>query len=129
MTTISRPPGRSIGGHWATQLALYVERQVTARRPDRATRVVMIVLSPWIEWRALLVAVKPDTLLRWHCRGFRLLWRCKSPRRPSSDSRDVQTLIAEMCDARTSGSTNRRRVRGGKGLGSENGLMLPRRPR
>ena len=82
------------------QLALYVERQVRPRRPDTATRIGMVVLSQWIEWRPLLVVVKPDTLLRWHRRGFRLLWRGNSrPVGRPPIPRDVQTLIAEMASA------------------------------
>ena len=37
----------------------------------------------WSDWRHALVIVKPDTVLRWHRRGFRLYWRWKSqPRGP-----------------------------------------------
>ena len=32
----------------------------------------------WPGWRRALVIVKPDTVLRWHRRGFRLYWRWKS---------------------------------------------------
>jgi putative transposase len=32
----------------------------------------------WSEWRAALVLVKPDTVLAWHRRGFRLFWTWKS---------------------------------------------------
>ena len=32
----------------------------------------------WPGWRHALVIVKPDTVLRWHRRGFRLYWRWKS---------------------------------------------------
>jgi hypothetical protein len=28
----------------------------------------------WTEWRAALVLVKPDTVVAWHRRGFRLFW-------------------------------------------------------
>ena len=33
------------------------------------------------DWRSLLVIVQPDTVIRWHRRGFRAFWRRKSPRR------------------------------------------------
>lgn len=37
----------------------------------------------WPGWRRALVIVKPDTVLRWHRRGFRFYWRWKSrPRGP-----------------------------------------------
>ena len=65
------------------QLALYQERGVKPRRPDPATRVVLVLLSRLLDWRALLTVVQPDTLIRWHRQGWRLLWRWKSrPGRP-----------------------------------------------
>jgi putative transposase len=57
------------------QLAFYVERHVTPRRLDDATRITLTVLARFIEWRRLLTVVQPDTLLRWHRQGFRLFWR------------------------------------------------------
>jgi hypothetical protein len=60
------------------QLALYQERRVKSRRADDATRVVLAGFSRLLEWRPLLVVVKPDTLIRWHRKGFRLFWRWKS---------------------------------------------------
>jgi len=35
----------------------------------------------WPEWRAALVIVKPETVLAWHRRGFRLFWAWRSRRR------------------------------------------------
>src|SRR5262245_2106394 len=54
------------------QLALYLERQVKPRRATDATRITLVAL---VDWRQLLVIVKPDTLIRWHRRAFRLFWR------------------------------------------------------
>ncbi len=66
------------------QLAMYVERGVKSRRPDVATRLSLALLSRLFDWRASLVVVRPETLLRWHRAGFRLLWRLKSlPGRPA----------------------------------------------
>jgi|SRR5437016_4877753 len=59
------------------QLALYVERQAKPRRADDATRIALVVLSRLIEWRHLLIVVQPDTLIRWHRKGFQLFWRWK----------------------------------------------------
>ena len=28
----------------------------------------------WSEWRSVLVIVKPDTVVAWHRKGFRLFW-------------------------------------------------------
>lgn len=82
------------------QLALYVERQVKPRRADDATRIVLVALSSLVEWRRLLTIVKPETLIRWHRKGFRLFWRWKStprgrPRLPAN----LRQLIATMATA------------------------------
>jgi transposase InsO family protein len=82
------------------QLALYVERQMQPERADDAARIVLVALARLIDWRCVLTVVKPDTLIRWHRKGFRLFWRRKSrprgrPRMPSA----VQGLIAQMAAA------------------------------
>ncbi len=78
------------------QLALYQERQAKPKRAGDATRMALIWLSRFFDWRAALVIVQPATLLRWHRQGFRLFWRWKSkPGRPALP-KDVQTLIRRM---------------------------------
>jgi transposase InsO family protein len=82
------------------QLALYVEREVRPRRADDATRIALVALSWLIDWRCILTVVQPETLIRWHRKGFQLFWRWKSkprgrPRLPA----DLQRLIAEMAAA------------------------------
>jgi transposase InsO family protein len=82
------------------QLALYLERQVKPRRPDDATRLALVALSRLIDWRRVLTVVKPDTLIRWHRKGFRLFWRWKSsprgrPRLPAA----LRQLIGDMAAA------------------------------
>ena len=79
------------------QLALFQERQVKPRRANDATRWLMATVSRVFDWRMALVVVKPDTLIRWHRKGFRLFWRWKSkptgrPRLP----RDLQQFIRKM---------------------------------
>jgi putative transposase len=46
------------------QLALFQERKVKPRRADDSTRWMMATLSRMFQWRAALLNVKPDTLLR-----------------------------------------------------------------
>ncbi len=79
------------------QLALFQERKNKARRADDSTRWLMSFLSRWFDWRNALVVVKPETLIRWHRKGFRLFWRWNSrpvgrPRLP----KDIQALIRQM---------------------------------
>jgi putative transposase len=82
------------------QLALYLERRVKPRRADDATRLTLVALSQLIDWRQLLTVVKPETLVRWHRKGFRLFWRWKSRRhgRPRVPA-DLRQLISEMAAA------------------------------
>jgi transposase InsO family protein len=78
------------------QLALYQERGVKPRRPDVATRLSLALWSRLFDWRASLVVVRPETLVRWHRAGFRLLWRLKSrPGRPAI-SVELRQLIQRM---------------------------------
>ena len=79
------------------QLALFQERQVKPRRADDGTRWVMAALSRWFQWRDALMIVKPDTLIRWHRKGFRLFWRRKSrPVGRPTLPKDLQQLIRAM---------------------------------
>jgi hypothetical protein len=44
-------------------------------RLTQADRMLWVwLLRVWDEWRAAVVIVKPDTVLAWHRRGFRLFW-------------------------------------------------------
>jgi len=66
------------------QLAFYQERKVKPRRADNPTRLTLVLLSRWFNWRDALIVVRPRTLIAWHRKGFRLFWRWKSAagRRP-----------------------------------------------
>ena len=59
-------------------LALYQERYVTPRRITHTTRMALIWLTRWFDWRQALALVRPATLIRWHRQGFRLFWRWKA---------------------------------------------------
>ena len=82
------------------QLALFQERNAKANRADDSTRWIMATLSQMFPWRNALWNVKPDTLIRWHRKGFRLFWRWKS--RPAGRPRlpaDLLRLIRDMAAA------------------------------
>jgi hypothetical protein len=55
----------------------------------------------WNEWRTALVIVKPETVIAWHLRGFRLFWAWKSRHRMGRPtvSREVRMLIHTMSAA------------------------------
>jgi putative transposase len=78
------------------RLALYQERQVRPQRATNATRMALVWLSRWFEWRRALGIVKPETFIGWHRQGFRLFWRWNSkPGRPALP-KDVRALIRHM---------------------------------
>ena len=79
------------------QLGLYVERKKKPRRATNSVRFALANLARFFDWRDALTVVKPDTLIRWHRKGFCLFWKWKSrvigrPRVPA----DVRNLIVEM---------------------------------
>jgi putative transposase len=64
-----------------------------------ADRLLWVWLSQlWNGWRSALLIVKPETVIAWHRRGFRLYWSWKSrhPQGRPSVSREVIELIRKM---------------------------------
>jgi putative transposase len=65
-----------------------------------ADRALWVWLSRiWTDWRSALIIVKPETVIGWHRKGFRLYWRWKSRHsegRPSvsSEARDLIRRIS-----------------------------------
>jgi hypothetical protein len=70
------------------------------RRTDRWLWVWLSWL--WAGWRSALIVVKPETVLSWHRKGFRLYWTWKIRRgragrpRLSKDTRDLIRTISRM---------------------------------
>ena len=60
------------------QLAFYQERQVQPRRLNDSARFSLILWSRLFNWKEALVIVKPETLIGWHRKGFKLFWKWKS---------------------------------------------------
>jgi hypothetical protein len=78
------------------QLAQYQERHVKPRRANDTTRIALIWLSRFFDWRRALVTVQPAILIRWHRQGFRFFWRWQSrPGRPILP-KNLQALIRRM---------------------------------
>ena len=78
------------------QLAFYQEHQISPRKLTAAARFSLVLWSRFFRWREALMIVKPETLIGWHRKGFKLWWRCKSrvgrPRIPD----DLRQLIVHM---------------------------------
>jgi len=90
------------------QLAFYQERKVKPRRADNPTRLTLVLLSRWFNWRDALIVVGPRTLIAWHRKGFGLFWHWKSEagRRPIPV--ELQRLIQTM--ARENASWGEERI-------------------
>ncbi len=100
--------GSTVGDLTRTKAALVAEnaflRQQLAilgrqvRRPvlTPADRVRLVLLARLIPgWRAALLLVQPETLLRWHRQGIRLIWRARSrgaSTRPQVSAETVATI-------------------------------------
>ena len=75
------------------------------RRPQikKGDRLFWVATSRvWSGWRDALMIVKPETVVRWHRKGFKLYWRrkCKGGKRgrPMLDPA-VKALVFKMADA------------------------------
>jgi putative transposase len=82
------------------QLATFTEK---GRRPriTPADRGFWVFLSQvWSGWKEILVIVQPETVVRWHRKGFRLYWRSISKRGPGRPpiSVEVQALIRRFAN-------------------------------
>jgi hypothetical protein len=86
-------------------VALRHQLQVLSRgrkRPalkNRDSMVWILLRRIWLGWRSPLVSVQPETVIRWHRRGFRAFWRRKSRARSQGRPRlrrAERELIQEM---------------------------------
>ena len=80
------------------QLATYAQARPRPRLTslDRAFWVALHQL--WPRWKEVLVIVKPETVIRWHRKGFRLYWRALSRRGPGRPRvpQEVRELIRRL---------------------------------
>ena len=61
------------------QQILVLRRSVKRPRLRPRDRIFWVLLKRyWGDWRSHLILVKPETVVRWHRRGFRLFWRWRS---------------------------------------------------
>ena len=80
------------------QLAVLQQKSKRPRIRNR-DRIFWAALSRiWANWRSALLIVQPDTVIRWHKRGFKLFWRWKSKAqsgRPPIEP-EIRKLIRRM---------------------------------
>jgi putative transposase len=82
----------------AQQLAI-LRRKTKRTKLTKADRAFWVALSPlWPDWQSALILVKPQTVIGWHRKGFKLYWSWKSQNRggrPPIDSQ-IRTLIRRI---------------------------------
>jgi len=83
------------------QQLIVLQRQVKHPAFTPRDRVLLVLLARLVRgWRATLLIVQPDTLLRWHRQGYRLVWRVRSAtalKRPQVSAETV-ALIKQMAE-------------------------------
>src|SRR5918996_1543934 len=88
-------------------LALRHQLQVLQRSRPRRLRLAKMdrwlwawLSRSWSGWRTALVIVKPETVIGWHRKGFRLFWTWRSRRRVGRPAvaADVRALIQTMSE-------------------------------
>src|SRR5260370_36040460 len=89
------------------QLAFYEEGQVQARKLSDAARFSLVLWSQLFNWRAALMIVKPETLLAWHRKGFKLFWRWKSGLGRPGIPENISQLIVRMVQENTTWAEER----------------------
>ena len=80
-----------------------MKRSIKRPQLRNRDRLFWILLSRfWSNWQEALIVVKPETVIRWHRKGFKLFWKFKSrrkgPGRPPI-SREIRDLIRRMAKA------------------------------
>ena len=64
------------------QLAV-LKRSVKRAKIQDSDRIFWMLIRRWLrDWKDALVFVKPETVIKWHRRGFRYYWKRKSRSRP-----------------------------------------------
>ena len=87
---------------WRQQFSV-LPRSVKRPYLEKADLLFWVLLSSvWADWATTLTLVKPETVIRWHRKGFRLYWTWKSRRNRKGRSAvawDVRDRIRKMSRA------------------------------
>jgi len=66
------------------QLSIYHHTLKQPKIPTQDQIFWVIFLKIWKEWMNVLIVVKPETVILWHKKGFKLFWKFKSRKRDVS---------------------------------------------
>ena len=95
------------------QQLIILRRQVKRPACSRTDRMLLVLLARMVRtWKQALIIVQPETLLRWHRQGCKLLWKYKSRAISATPKIPAETvaLIQEM--ARNNRLWGAERIRG-----------------
>jgi transposase InsO family protein len=89
-----------------------IRRSVPSRPTLRASdRFLWVLLSRfWPDWRSALILIKPETVIAWHRKGFRLFWtwKCRHGRSGKPGiSKGIRDLIRTMSRANVTWGASR----------------------
>ncbi len=96
---IRRKPELVAENAFLRQQLIILSRQVKRPVYTKSDRVLLVLLARAVRtWKQALFIIQPETLLRWHRKGFRLFWKRKS-QMPSTKPKvtpETVALIKEM---------------------------------
>lgn len=76
------------------QQLIVLERQVSKPNFQPLDRLILVILAGLVpNWRRPLHIVKPETLLKWHRTGFKLLWKFKSKPKARQPKIVAETIL------------------------------------
>jgi len=82
------------------QLANFKQRQPRPALADADRAFWVLLRTIWSKWSDALIIVTPETVVRWHCKGFRLYWDALSRKGRKSGraqiDRQIRKLIVQM---------------------------------
>jgi len=95
------------------QQLIVLRRQVKRPHVTPTDRLLLVALARCTRtWRDALLIVQPDTLLRWHRAGFRLIWRAKSTAVPHAPKIPAETIVLIRAMAADNRLWGAERIRG-----------------
>ncbi len=95
------------------QQLIVLHRQVKKPSFSQSDRLWFVLLASRVKsWRNALLIFKPDTLLRWHRQGFRLVWKLKSSNRGGRPKLDTETVALIQQVAQENRLWGAERIRG-----------------
>ena len=85
------------------QQLIVLQRKQKRPHFQNSDRILFVLISKLLSrWKDALLIVKPETVIRWHKKGFKLFWRWKSRPRNAGRNRidpEIRNLIRDMSQA------------------------------